>query len=222
MAPKLLTEIRCRSHPKPPPPSDPSPFKARPVNSIELDSGILQWENLKTHPLKAPHIAHALPGAPRTYTVPHPFTFASDKIAEIKMREFERKVRQQMLEEEKARRFKAQPMPSFSPKLPPRVPRRPLTVPKPFVFAVEARCSRYQRLMQQKINEEGRKRLNESSSFRARPAPKLAPVPGVRKSTCPPTIPQPVVLRSEQRMQFRRQFEEKLRQKTAEQERIRT
>lgn len=95
-------------------------------------------------------------------------------------------------------------------------------MPKAFVFAAEARGARYQRLIQQKIDEEGRKRLNEGpTGFRARPAPKLAPVPGVLKSTRLPTVPQPVFLHSAQRVQLRRLYEENVQKKAERQEEIR-
>ncbi|KAJ9087340.1 hypothetical protein DSO57_1034239 [Entomophthora muscae] len=248
-APKLLTEIRSQVHPKPPSPVMPEPFRARPVNpKILLSRGNLGVPRIiKAHTTiaRSPNIGrarrqntphpkfarqHRASSSHRThinhsghkFTVPHPFTFASDKIAAAKMQEFDRKVREQMLEEDRARCFKATPMPTFSPKALPKVPEKPVTVPKPFVFAADARAAQYERLMQQKINEEGRRRLKENPlAFRARPAPKLAPVHGVRKSTRPLTVPQPFVMYSEQRVQLRRVFDDNFQKKQVQQEEIR-
>lgn len=236
ISPNLRTSIRGNFHPQPLITPPPEPFKARPVNPRILASrgnlGVPRIVKNKPTIAKAPRFSQprprsAVPNNPkpnqpkvavcrRKPIVVKPFNFATDRIADYKKRELERKLQLQKQEEERQRRFKARPMPTFTPEKPRPKPPRPPTVPHEFSFLAEARSEYHRNLRLNRLSKKSR----SPSPFRARPVPKFNHCKIIRVSSRPPTKPVPIVLHSDVRMEQRRQYEQQRQLKLAEEQRL--
>lgn len=237
VSPKLRTSYRSKFYPQPLITPPPEPFRARPVNPRILSSkgnlGVPRIVKNKPTIAKAPNFSQPRPRSANPHVpkpaqpriavrhrkpiVVKPFKFATDRIADFKKKELERKLQIQKQEEERKRQFKARPMPTFTPEKPRPRPPRPTTVPHEFSFLAEARSEYHRNLRLNKLSEKPR----SPSPFRARPVPKFDHSKIIRVSSRPPTKPLPILLHSDIRMQQRRQFEQQRQLKLTEEQRLR-
>ncbi|PKK75922.1 hypothetical protein RhiirC2_845604 [Rhizophagus irregularis] len=174
--------------PKPPqqkPPSPPRIIKANPVPQLK-------------EPFK-PIVAHRKID-PTKYSLP------GEKISQRKAEIREEKLKKEAQEQEKARKFKAQPLPTGSPDSLPPVHPLPTTVTKPFKLRTNIRGEKYQQYFHEKITELN-KQKKEDLSFRAKPTPKLLPY-RPKKSAKPLTEFVGFNLHTDARLEKRKAYDE--------------
>ncbi|KAI8049176.1 hypothetical protein BDF22DRAFT_746248 [Syncephalis plumigaleata] len=145
--------------------------------------------------------------APPKLTVPQPFNFVGDAISANKMRRLQERLEQERIAKEEASRIKVAPVPIL--KLPPPVV-PPLTEPQPFHLLTEERGEIYQ--AQFKAWQEEIERQNqENREFHAQPILKGKPVE-VKPSDQPLTTFEPVHFQLDERIDKRREFDERIRE----------
>ncbi|CAG8787787.1 23052_t:CDS:2, partial [Racocetra persica] len=109
-------------------------------------------------------------------------------------------------EQQKARIFKAQPLPSDSPDPLPPARTIPTTKSKPFKLETDARGEKYQQQLHQELTKMKR-RDKENHIFHAKPAPKF-PTTQVKKPSKPPTVPVSFVFQTDTRMKERKAYDQ--------------
>ncbi|CAG8705535.1 5179_t:CDS:2, partial [Ambispora leptoticha] len=186
--------------PKPIPPRKPSPphlVKANPVPDYD-------------NPFR-PVIEHRKLSPPG-------FSLPGDEITKRKMWEREEKIRRELEEQERARRFRAQPLPSDSPDHFPRPPHRTPTQPDPFILQTDIRGEVYQQYFQEMVNR-SEQIEKENKIFHARPVPKfdqVAPPPKPEKPN--PTEPVEFNFLTDLRIEKHRQIEKERKNREVEKE----
>ncbi|KAI9291930.1 hypothetical protein K502DRAFT_368041 [Neoconidiobolus thromboides FSU 785] len=142
-----------------------------------------------------------------------PFKFPSDEITARKRERFQRRLEKEKEELEKARKFKALPLPKIVRNNIIGVEPRPPTIPEPFRFQSEERVRYHQSLQQRKDNE-------EQTSFTALPMPKFKPIP-IKRCSKPPTKIEPFILHSEKQAKRRQTFDLQVLEKMEQREKRR-
>ncbi|GBC02225.1 hypothetical protein RclHR1_04500013 [Rhizophagus clarus] len=175
--------------PKPPQQKHPSPtriIKANPVPQFK-------------EPFK-PKLAHRKMDSPK-YSLP------GEEISQYKVEIREAKLKKEAQEQERARNFKARPLPSDSPDVLPPVFPLPTTVTKPFKLRTDIRGEKYQESFRETITKLN-KREKEDLSFYAKPAPNLTPY-RPKKSDKPLTEIVEFNLYTDARLEKRKAYDEK-------------
>ncbi|KAJ2479469.1 hypothetical protein IWW47_006022, partial [Coemansia sp. RSA 2052] len=152
-------------------------------------------------PITIPHFS------PPKRTVPQPFTFRSDVVAERHLLKLREDIARLKAEEEALRQFRANPLPEFpTPKKPKR--RAVELHVSPFNLQTDTRGEAYQRQLRERLEElEERKRAR--MEFRARPIPPSIDQPFVpQPSAIPLTAIEEILLRTELRSEERRAYDE--------------
>ncbi|KAJ3228265.1 Protein tpx2 [Chytriomyces hyalinus] len=194
------------------PPSPPKVIKANPIRY----AGVKPFEPVLERRMIVPNEVH-LPG---------------EEMRARKLREFEEAVKRQTEEDEKRRKFVARPLPDLSAvdPLPDVKPRAP-TEPEPFSLLTEtfSHRSAFQKSHDAAFDLSGRDLTATASGsvpvpavpkFTAQPVPIVDPfVP--KKSAKLPTIPEPVLLHTDVRVEGRREFEQSLKLRMAAEEEMR-
>ncbi|KAJ2837382.1 hypothetical protein FBU31_001155 [Coemansia sp. 'formosensis'] len=154
--------------------------------------------------LAAPTLPHF---SPPKRTVPQPFTFRSDAVAERHLLKLREDIAKLKAEEEVLRQFRANPLPEFpTPKRPKRQAVE-LHV-SPFHLQTDTRGDAYQRQLRERL-EELERRKRERMEFRARPIPPSIDQPFVpQPSAIPLTAIEEILLRTELRSEERRAYDE--------------
>ncbi|KAJ2644748.1 hypothetical protein GGF44_000434 [Coemansia sp. RSA 1694] len=155
----------------------------------------------KVKPITIPHFS------PPKRTVPQPFTFRSDVVAERHLLKLREDIARLKAEEEALRQFRANPLPEFpTPKKPKR--RAVELHVSPFNLQTDTRGEAYQRQLRERLEElEERKRAR--MEFRARPIPPSIDQPFVpQPSAIPLTAIEEILLRTELRSEERRAYDE--------------
>ncbi|KAJ2492300.1 Protein tpx2 [Coemansia sp. RSA 2050] len=168
-------------------------------------------EALNAKPAAKPKTNFALPllphFSPPKSTVPQPFTFRSDAIAERHLLKLREDIARLKAEEEALRQFRANPLPAFP------TPKKPKWQPvelhvSPFHLQIDTRGDAYQRQLHERLAElEQRKR--DRMEFKARPIPPSIDQPFVpQPSAIPLTAIEEILLRTELRSEERRAYDE--------------
>ncbi|KAI9334556.1 hypothetical protein BDR26DRAFT_936881 [Obelidium mucronatum] len=136
-----------------------------------------------------------------------------------KLREFEDSLKRQQQEEERKREFHANPVPDLSAVDPlPEVKPRPPTEPEPFHLLTHSLQPRS--AFQGSAFDIASQDLVPGTKFVAQPVPMVEPfVP--KKSSKPPTLPEPILLHTDCRVEERRMFEEAKREREREEDELR-
>ncbi|RKP28026.1 hypothetical protein SYNPS1DRAFT_26370 [Syncephalis pseudoplumigaleata] len=144
-------------------------------------------------------------------TVPQPFQFVGDAISAEKMRRFEERMERERKAQEEASRIKPTPMPDFSkpPKLPPPA-QLPLTEPEPFHLRTDERGEVYQAQYKAWL-EEVERQNKENRQFRAQPILQGKPIE-IKPSDRPLTAVEPPQFELDERIDKRREFDERVRE----------
>jgi len=159
-----------------------------------------------------------LPNFSKKSTKVAPFSFDSRDAATQERKEL--KIQALVEEEKRLREFKAKPVPSTSSvggHLP-EVPVREATRPQPFDFEIEKRVGERLTKWEEAV-EQDLKRQRDAANFRAKPAAILEREP-FRPKPCEKSllVSDEVQLHSDRRAAERQQFDEKVRQREAEQD----
>ncbi|XP_044965658.1 protein TPX2 isoform X1 [Hordeum vulgare subsp. vulgare] len=147
-------------------------------------------------------------------TIPNPFNLHTDERGHDKERQLEAQLLQKKLEEEKARKFKANPYPYTTdyPVVPPKPEAKPCTRPEGFQLESLARHEvEQQRLMEERermAREEAQRRI-----VRAQPIMKEDPIPLPQKERKPLTEVQLFELHVDERAVQRSEFDNKMKEK---------
>ncbi|KNC96979.1 uncharacterized protein SPPG_07797 [Spizellomyces punctatus DAOM BR117] len=188
--------------PRPPPAPEPSP--PRIVKANPIPKKIFQ-------PFE-PVVEHRV-------IVPPEFSLPGDEISRRKKIEFEERVKREKEEEERAKQFRAYPLPYDEPDPLPSVPHRPITNPQPFNLETEIRGS-FARLTIEEKRERELREQERMRQFRANPLPCLDPfIP--QPSNRPLTDVENVLLHTDVRAEERRAFEESRKQREAIEQKMR-
>eukprot|EP00762_Andalucia_godoyi_P007307 ANDGO_01518.mRNA.1 Targeting protein for Xklp2 homolog len=158
-------------------------------------------------------------------TEPKPFEFKTDERAAAHRKELEEQLKKQQEEEERARHFKARPVPDFQADdeqgenwKPKAVEQRQLTEPKPFRLLSDQRHAEamhvwHDRVIQETVQEQ------EAREFHARPIPETHEKPFVPNiESKPVTQVEDIPLATERRALQRKQFDEQVNQTLKQQE----
>ncbi|KAJ3344911.1 Protein tpx2 [Entophlyctis luteolus] len=174
-----------------PPPNEPAKIiKANPVRNSKPFEVVLEHRQI------IPGSVH-LPG---------------EEMRKKKMKEFDEALKEHQAEQEKMRNFVARPVPDLSiPDALPEVKPRPTTEPAPFHLLTQSLAPRsaFTTKSDGTFDMNSGELVSGSSSvkFVAQPMPVTEPfVP--KKSTKPSTVPEPVVLHTDGRIEERRAFDE--------------
>ncbi|XP_051215725.1 protein TPX2 isoform X1 [Lolium perenne] len=155
-------------------------------------------------------------------TIPNPFNLHTDERGHDKERQLEAQLLQKKLEEEKARKFKANPYPYTTdyPVVPPKPEPKPCTRPEGFQLESLVRHEvEQQRLMEEReriAKEEAQKRL-----VRAQPILKEDPIPLPEKERIPLTEVQQFELHVDERAIHRSEFDTMVKEKEISYKRLR-
>ncbi|KAJ1826592.1 hypothetical protein LPJ56_002100 [Coemansia sp. RSA 2599] len=146
--------------------------------------------------------------APPKPTVPQPFVFRSDAVAERHLQRLREEIAKLKAEEEALRQFRANPLPDFpTPKKRKRQPSQPLHT-SPFKLETDVRGEAYQKQLRERLAEL-EKRQQERREFRAQPIPPSIDHPFVPgPSTLPLTEIQEILLKTELRSEERRAYDD--------------
>ncbi|KAM0832950.1 hypothetical protein ACQ4PT_064571 [Festuca glaucescens] len=155
-------------------------------------------------------------------TIPNPFNLHTDERGHDKERQLEAQLLQKKLEEEKARKFKANPYPYTTdyPVVPPKPEPKPCTRPEGFQLESLVRHEVEQlRLMEERermAKEEAQKRI-----VRAQPILKEDPIPLPEKERIPLTEVQQFELHVDERAIHRSEFDTMVKEKEISYKRLR-
>ncbi|CAG8465700.1 12006_t:CDS:2 [Ambispora gerdemannii] len=184
--------------PKPVPPRKPSPphlVKANPVPDYD-------------NPFR-PVIEHRK-------LFPPEFSLPGDEITKRKVWDREERIKRDLEEQERARRFRAQPLPSDSPDHFPRPPHQTPTQPNPFILQTDIRGEVYQQYFQEMVNR-SEQIEKENKIFHARPVPnfdQVIPPPKPEKQN--PTEPVEFNFLTDLRIEKHKQIEEERKRRGTE------
>ncbi|KAI8322326.1 hypothetical protein GQ54DRAFT_297446 [Martensiomyces pterosporus] len=145
--------------------------------------------------------------SPLKPTVPQPFMFRSDAVAERHLTKLREEIAKLRAEEEALQQFRANPLPEFPT---PKKAKRDPTVShaSPFSLQTETRGEAYQRQLGERLEELERRR-RERAQFRARPIPASIDMPFVpQPSSMPLTEIEEILLSTELRSEERRAYDE--------------
>ncbi|KAI7824203.1 hypothetical protein BX661DRAFT_206730 [Kickxella alabastrina] len=146
---------------------------------------------------------------PPKRTVPQPFTFRSDAIAERHLMKLREEIAMLKVEEKALRQFRAMPLPDFpTPKKHKReVPQEPMHA-SPFHLQTNSRGEAYQSQLKARL-EELEEKQRERREFKARPIPPSIDQPFVpQPSTIPLTAIEEILLSTELRSEERRAYDD--------------
>lgn len=155
-------------------------------------------------------------------TIPNPFNLHTDERGHDKERQLEAQLLQKKLEEEKARKFKANPYPYTTdyPVVPPKPEPKPCTRPEGFQLESLVRHEvEQQRLMEERermAREEAQRRI-----VRAQPILKEDPIPLPQKERKPLTEVQQFELHVDERAVQRSEFDNRVKEKEITYKRLR-
>jgi len=159
-----------------------------------------------------------LPNFSKKSTKVAPFSFDSRDAATLERKEL--KIQALVEEEKRLREFKAKPVPSTSSAGGPlpEVPVREATRPQPFDFEIEKRVGERLTKWEEAV-EQDLQRQREAANFRAKPAAILEREP-FKPKPCEKSllVSDDFQLHSDRRAAERQQFDEKIRQREAEQD----
>ncbi|KAI8617548.1 hypothetical protein BC830DRAFT_92125 [Chytriomyces sp. MP71] len=181
--------------PPPPPPKPPTPPKV-----------------IKAHPLPRP-LKPFEPVVNHRFIVPAEVKLPGEEMRTRKLREFEEERRRIEEDEERVRRFVARPVPDLEAVDPlPYVPSKPPTQPDPFhLHTASARGG--SAFAKSGAELSAGELLAAASKFTAQPVP-CADHPFIpHRSAKPPTIPDPILLHTDVRVEERARFEEARRER---------
>ncbi|KAJ3105005.1 Protein tpx2 [Phlyctochytrium planicorne] len=177
-----------------------SPNIRKPLNNLAVVTDDFP-KVIKANPIRftekpfQPVIEHRL-------IVPADFKLPGDEISEKKKKQLDEQLKQKQQEEAETRQFKAHPIPALNPSNFPKYEPRPITEPKPFDLETSKRFASTKKAAEDAY----------SVNFVAQPMPSFEPfVP--KKSSKPPTEPEPIKLHSEMRAEERKAFDEALMRK---------
>ncbi|KAJ2876559.1 hypothetical protein GGH93_000655 [Coemansia aciculifera] len=154
--------------------------------------------------LAAPVLPHF---SPPKRTVPQPFTFRSDAVAERHLLKLREDIAKLKAEEEALRQFRANPLPAFPTPKKPKRQAVELHV-SPFHLQTDTRGDAYQRQLRERL-EELEQRKRERMEFKARPIPPSIDQPFVpQPSAIPLTAIEEILLKTELRSEERRAYDE--------------
>ncbi|KAJ4456473.1 hypothetical protein PAPYR_8300 [Paratrimastix pyriformis] len=176
--PNLRTSLRAAKHPAPQPEPEKQ-FKAR-----RLDPEIL----------KEPDPLPDIP--PRPPTQPSPFPLNTENRGKKHRQELSEKLREEKEEEERARHFKARPLPIGDPMVP-VLGQHDLVEPEPFPLATEERGEKHRHEEELRLAEQLRQE-EEARKFKAQPIPVGTPK-AVRPTSREPIVVQEFPLMTEMR-----------------------
>ncbi|KAJ1890541.1 hypothetical protein LPJ66_007413, partial [Kickxella alabastrina] len=146
---------------------------------------------------------------PPKRTVPQPFTFRSDTVAERHLMKLREEIAMLKVEEKALRQFRAMPLPDFpTPKKHKReVPQEPMHA-SPFHLQTDSRGEAYQSQLKARL-EELEEKQRERREFKARPIPPSIDQPFVpQPSTIPLTAIEEILLSTELRSEERRAYDD--------------
>ncbi|KAJ2598381.1 hypothetical protein GGF39_002670 [Coemansia sp. RSA 1721] len=146
--------------------------------------------------------------APLKPTVPQPFSFRSDAVAERHLQRLREEITKLKAEEEALRQFRANPLPDFpTPKKRKRQPPQPLHA-SPFQLETDVRGDAYQKQLRERLAEL-EERQRQRREFKAQPIPPSIDHPFVPgPSTLPLTEIQEILLKTELRSEERRAYDD--------------
>ncbi|EXX79511.1 uncharacterized protein OCT59_015460 [Rhizophagus irregularis] len=196
--------------------------QSKPVDSSDVKSGRVKKTKPKITIPVSPHITKPKP--PRIIKAnpvlqpfkpivahrkmdPPKYPLPGEKISQRKAEIREAILKKEAQEQEKARKFKAPPLPSGSPDVLLTVlPLPTTTTTKPFKLRTDIRGEKYQQSFRKKINGLN-KREKDDLSFRAKPTPNLLPY-RPRKSAKPITEVVGFKLHTDARLEKRKTYDE--------------
>ncbi|KAJ2051323.1 hypothetical protein H4S04_002050 [Coemansia sp. S16] len=166
---------------------------------------------LEAKPVAKPKVNLAAPVLPHfsppKRTVPQPFTFRSDAVAERHLLKLREDIARLKAEEEALRQFRANPLPAFPTPKKPKRQAVELHV-SPFHLQTDTRGDAYQRQLRERL-EELEQRKRERMEFKARPIPPSIDQPFVpQPSAIPLTAIEEILLKTELRSEERRAYDE--------------
>lgn len=158
---------------------------------------------------KAPATTANHSSSPLKLTVPQPFTFRSDAVAERHLTRLREEIAKLKAEEEALKQFRANPLPEFPTPQKPKVRRRTELHTSPFNLQTNSRGDVYQQQLRQRL-EELENRRHERQNFVARPIPLSIDHPFVPQpsSAMPLTAIEEVLLKTELRSEERRAYDD--------------
>ncbi|KAJ2477582.1 hypothetical protein EV174_004573 [Coemansia sp. RSA 2320] len=164
----------------------------------------------ETKPVAKPKAIKPTPPAhisPPKRTVPQPFTFRSDAVAERHLLKLREEITKLKAEEEALRHFRANPLPAFpTPKKPKR--QAPELHVSPFNLQTDVRGETYQRQLHERLAEL-EERQRQRMEFKARPIPSSIDQPFVpQPSAIPLTAIEEILLSTELRSEERRAYDD--------------